>query len=58
MRRNVLILLMFQRDTGHPHPRRETALNNYTVLLQQMGRSEAEIGAAIQAAMTEAGLAR
>ena len=56
MRRHLVIFLMFQRDTGHPHPHRDTALNNYAVLLQEMGRTEAEIIGALQAAMREAGL--
>ena len=56
MRRPVVIFLMFQRDTGHPHPHRDAALTNYTILLQEMGRGEAEIAAELRTAMTEAGL--
>ena len=56
MRRPIVIFLMFQRDTGHPHPHRDAALTNYTILLQEMGRGEAEIAAELRTAMTEAGL--
>ena len=57
MRRPGVIFLMFQRDTGHPHPNREAALNNYAMLLKEMGRSDAEIAAEHRAMMREAGLA-
>ena len=50
------VLLLCWRDTGHPHPHRDAALNNYDVLLQQMGRSEAEIAVEVQAVRREAGL--
>ena len=56
MRRHLVIFLMFQRDTGHPHPHRDAAINNYAILLEEMGRTEAEIAGALQAAMREAGL--
>ena len=57
MRRPGVIFLRFQRDTGHSHPHREAALNNYAMLLKEMGRSEAEIAAEHRAMMREAGLA-
>jgi tetratricopeptide (TPR) repeat protein len=47
MRRHVVIFLDFQRTTGHPHPHRDAALRNYANLLRAMGKSEAEIRAAI-----------
>jgi hypothetical protein len=57
MRRMVVILLKFQRATGHPHPHRETALDNHADLLRAMGRDEAFIAAEQQAMHREAGLA-
>ena len=56
MRRPVVIFLRFERDTGHPHPHRDAALNNYTRLLQRMGKSAAEIAAEVQAIRRDAGL--
>ena len=56
MRRMVVILLAFQRDTGHAHPHRDKAINNYALLLSEMGRDEAAIRAAIKDAHREAGL--
>ena len=56
MRRHVIIFLRFERDTGHPHPHRDAALNNYTRLLQRMGKSAAEIAAEVQAIRRDAGL--
>ena len=49
MRRHVAIFLDFERATGHPHPHRDAALNNYAVLLKAMGKTDAEIRAAIAA---------
>ena len=57
MRRMVLILLLFQRDTGHPHPHRETALHNYASLLQAMGKTRAATDMSIQSLQREASLA-
>ena len=57
MRRMVVILLKFQRATGHPHPHRETVLANHAHLLRAMGRDEASIVAEQQAMHREAGLA-
>jgi tetratricopeptide (TPR) repeat protein len=56
MRRALAIFLTFQRDTGHAHPHRDTAIANYTALLTDMGRTEADIAATIAALHREAGL--
>jgi hypothetical protein len=45
MRRHLAIFINFARKTGHPH--RDAALHNYASLLAAMGKSEAEIEAAI-----------
>jgi hypothetical protein len=45
--RQVVIFIEFERKTGHPHPHREEAQRNYTGLLTAMGKSAAEIKAAI-----------
>ena len=55
-RRVVAIVLRFQRDTGHPHPHRETVIANYTGLLGAMGRGDADNAASLQALMRDAGL--
>jgi tetratricopeptide (TPR) repeat protein len=57
MRRMVVILLKFQRATGHPHPHRDTVLANHAHLLRALGRDEASIAAEQQAMHREAGLA-
>ncbi len=57
MRRALAIVLIFQRDTGHPHPHRDSAGANYAALLGAMGRSEVEIKASIAALVREVGLA-
>jgi tetratricopeptide (TPR) repeat protein len=46
MRRHLAIFIDFERKTGHPHPHRDYAVVNYTALLTEMGKSEAEIKAA------------
>ncbi|MBE9572185.1 MAG: tetratricopeptide repeat protein, partial [Proteobacteria bacterium] len=46
-RRMVEILLQFTSETGHSHPHLQAAVNNYTGLLQTMGRSAEEIQAAL-----------
>ncbi len=56
-RRATVIVLKFQRATGHPHPHRETALANHAHLLRELGRDEASIAAEQQAMHREAGLA-
>jgi tetratricopeptide (TPR) repeat protein len=57
MRRMVTIFLAFQRDTGHVHPHRDTVINNYAILLSELGHDEAAIRAALDSARREAGLA-
>ena len=49
MRRGLNILIDFSRRTGHRHPNLQTGLRNYTVLLQKLGKSGAEIDAEIKA---------
>jgi hypothetical protein len=55
MRRHVAIFIDFERGTGHPHPYRDAGLRNYAVMLAEMGKSEAEIKAAIVSLLTERG---
>ncbi len=55
MRRMVGIFLAFHRDTGHAHPHRDAAINNYAGLLDAMGKSEAEIDATIESLKREVG---
>jgi tetratricopeptide (TPR) repeat protein len=56
MRRALAIFLAFQRATGHAHPHHDGAIANYTDLLGAMGKSEADIAAALAALWREAGL--
>jgi hypothetical protein len=56
LRRALVIFLSFQRDTGHAHPSRDTVIGNYRDLLAAMGRSEAEIEAALATLRHEVGL--
>jgi tetratricopeptide (TPR) repeat protein len=53
MQRVLAILVDFERKAGHPHPHRDDALGNYVGLLAAMGKSEAEIEAAILALTAE-----
>ena len=55
MRRHLAIFIDFERKTGHPHPHRDAALRNYAGLLAAMGKSEAEIKAAIASLTGEGG---
>jgi tetratricopeptide (TPR) repeat protein len=48
MRRHLEIFLNFTRSTGHTHPRLETAIGNYTTLLEEMGMSEDQIRARLR----------
>jgi len=48
MRCHVVILLDFNRRAGHEHPRLQAGLANYRELLRSMGKSPAEIEAAIR----------
>jgi tetratricopeptide (TPR) repeat protein len=45
MRRDLEILLRFTGATGHEHPYCQTALRNYTSLLQQMGYNREQVRA-------------
>jgi hypothetical protein len=49
MRRMLAIFFAFECATGHAHPHRDVAIENYAGLLAAMGRSEAEIRAALAA---------
>jgi hypothetical protein len=49
MRRMVAIFLAFGHATGHAHPHRDAAIQNYAGLLAAMSKSEAEIAASIAA---------
>jgi tetratricopeptide (TPR) repeat protein len=46
-RRALAIFIDFEHKTEHPHPRSNTAVSNYAGLLAEMGKSEAEIKAAL-----------
>ncbi len=43
MRRHVLILHRFQQENEYPHPHADTAITNYTGLLEQMGWKKSRI---------------
>src|SRR5262245_49815949 len=47
MRQHVAVFVEFTRRTGHPHPHLEAAFRNYAGLLKAMGKSSAEIEAAL-----------
>jgi tetratricopeptide (TPR) repeat protein len=49
MRRHLIIFLDFTRRTGHEHPHLRAAFGNYRNLLHAMGKSDAEIEAAMEA---------
>ena len=49
MRRHLVIFLDFTHRTGHEHPHLRAAIGNYRRLLLEMGRSDAEIEAALAA---------
>lgn len=55
-RRAVAIFLQFQRDTGHPHPDRDTAITNFWCLLAAIGKSQDEIAATIRGMLDAAGV--
>jgi hypothetical protein len=48
MRRHLEISLKFTRATGRPHPNLKYAFNNYSSLLDAMGRSREQILAAMR----------
>jgi hypothetical protein len=43
MQRMVGIILRFQHQTGYPHPHRDVVVNNYRILLDEMGYSPHDI---------------
>ena len=49
MRRSLAIFVDFTRRTGHEHPHLEAVMVNYHFLLDEMGKSDAEIEAAFAA---------
>jgi len=55
-RRTVGIVLDFTRSTGHEHPELRKFLNNYAIILADLGHSEAEIRAQRQALLAEYGV--
>jgi tetratricopeptide (TPR) repeat protein len=48
LRRALAIFFDFARRTGHEHPNLRTVMANYSALLHAMGKSDAEIQAAIK----------
>lgn len=56
MRRHLLIFLSFTKRTGHKHPLLDKAFENYTYLLQDMGKSQSDIRSTLVSLLTEAGL--
>jgi hypothetical protein len=45
MRRSIEIFLQFTAATSHEHPHLSAALANYSALLEEMGRTPAQIRA-------------
>ncbi len=54
MSRDLGILFDFSRHTGHDHPELGACLDDYRVLLQAMGKSQAEIATTIEALISSA----
>jgi tetratricopeptide (TPR) repeat protein len=50
-RRALAILARFTRTTGHQHPNLEAALSNYAQALGELGRTKAEIEAALKSVL-------
>ncbi len=48
MKRSLVILIQFTRQTGHRHPHLEDAINNYRGLLIQMGCTKDEVAARLK----------
>jgi hypothetical protein len=48
------ILVQFARATGHEHPKFELVLRNYVQVLRELGRTEAEIDAALKSVSDDA----
>jgi len=55
MRRALAILLDFSRRTDHEHPHLQTGFGNFRRLLKEMGKSDAEIEATIEALVRSPG---
>jgi tetratricopeptide (TPR) repeat protein len=53
-RRGLVILVRFKLMTGHQHPDFETVRSNYAQALHELGRTDAEIDAALDAVAEEA----
>ena len=53
-----MIFLIFQYNTGYPHPHRDAAIRNYEALLSAMGRGRGSIRLALCDAYREADTAR
>jgi|SRR5580704_11002102 hypothetical protein len=45
MRRAVAIAVKFTMQTGHRHPRLDTRLKDYKILLAELGKSQSQIDA-------------
>jgi len=50
-RRSLVILVQFAKATGHQHPHFELCRANYVQALTALGRSEAEIEAALRSVL-------
>jgi tetratricopeptide (TPR) repeat protein len=55
-RRHLEIFLKFTHETGHEHQHLRAAANNHAVILAAMGRSEAEVTAALNEIMRPFGM--
>jgi hypothetical protein len=53
-RRGLVILVRFMLMTGHQHPKLETVGSNYVQVLHDLGRTDTEIDAALDAVAEEA----
>jgi tetratricopeptide (TPR) repeat protein len=53
MKRNLIIFIKFTRTTGHQHPHLQTAINNYSGLLEKMGHTKEQAAARIKALAPE-----
>jgi tetratricopeptide (TPR) repeat protein len=53
-RRALAILVQLARATGHQHPKFELVLRNYVQALRELGRTKAEIDAALKSIMEDA----
>ncbi|MBN2590737.1 MAG: tetratricopeptide repeat protein [Sedimentisphaerales bacterium] len=53
MERHLVIFIQFTRQTGHPHPHLQAAINNFAGLLIQMGYSEEQVKERLKKLMPE-----